>query len=69
MRQESEAKVSASQLALYLKGIKFPASRDDIVETARSNGAPESVIGVMQKLPKREYNRANEVEHEFGQMK
>lgn len=62
-------KVSASELALYLKGIDFPAGKMKIIETARSNGAPDNVMQFINRLPEREYHRANEVEHEFGKMK
>ncbi len=62
-------KVSAAQFAMYLKGIDFPATRDQIVDCAKANGAPDTVIQLMNRLPEREYTRANEVEQEFGKMK
>lgn len=62
-------KVSASQMAVCLKGIDFPADRDQIVEHARSTGCSDNVIEYMNRLPEKEYTRANEVEQEFGKMK
>jgi hypothetical protein len=62
-------KVSAAQLAQYLRGISFPADKQKIISTARSNGAPDIVMQYINKLPQRDYNRANEVEQEFGKMK
>lgn len=61
--------VSAAQFARYMKSINFPADRDTIIQTARSNGAPENVMQYFNKLPSRQYNRANEVEQEFGKLK
>jgi len=65
---ESE-NVSAAQFAMYMKGIDFPADKQAIINTARSNGAPQKVIDLMNQLPEKQYNRANEVEQEFGKIK
>lgn len=62
-------KVSAAQLAMYLKGISFPADRQKIASTAMSNGAPDNVMQYINKLPSRQYGRANEIEAEFGKIK
>ena len=63
------AKVSAAQFARYMKGISFPASRSEIISIAKSNGAPENVMQFFNRLPGKEYHRANEVEEEFGKLK
>lgn len=62
-------KVSAAQIQLYLKGIHYPASKQNIINTARSNNAPENVMDYLNRLPDREYGRANDVEKEFSKMK
>ncbi len=62
-------KVSAAQFAQYMKGIGFPADKNQIVQTAKSNGAPENVMEFFNRLPSRQYHRANEVEQEFGKLK
>ena len=61
-------KVSASRLAMYMKGINFPADKQMLVNKAKSNGAPDNVMEFMNRLPEKQYNRANEVEQEFGNM-
>ena len=66
MRSE---KVSAAQMAQYLKGIGFPASKQDVVNTARSNDAPEKIMSYMNRLPEKTYHRPTEVEQEFGHIK
>ncbi len=62
-------KVSAAQFAQYMKGIDFPADRKKIISTAKANGAPESVMEYMNRLPNREYNYPTDVEQEFGKLK
>lgn len=62
-------KVSAAQMQMYLKGIKFPADKEKLIETAENNNAPENVMNFFRKLPDRQYERANHVEEEFGKLK
>lgn len=62
-------KVSAAGLAVCLKGIDFPADKNKIMEHARSVNCSENVLDYINKLPEREYTRANEVEQEFGKLK
>lgn len=62
-------KVSAAQIQMYLKGIHYPADKDKLIQTARSNNAPENVMNWFRKLPDRTYDRANHVEEEFGKLK
>ncbi len=61
-------KVSAAQLSRYLEGIDFPADKQTIIDTAKSNGAPDNIMQWMNRLPDREYNRANEIEEEFSKI-
>ena len=62
-------KVSAAQIQLYLKGIDYPASKEEIVNHARSQGAPDNVMSYLTRLPERQYTRPTEIEQEFGKMK
>ncbi len=61
--------VSASELANYLKGISFPCSKQDILDTSRNNNAPDNIIDWLDRLPDKEYNNVTDVEREFGQIK
>lgn len=62
-------KVSAAQIQMYLKGINYPADKQEIIETARNNNCPENVMEWFERLPDRTYQRANTVEEEFGRLK
>ncbi len=62
-------KVSASTIQLYLKGIDYPVSRDELINHAKSNGAPDNVMSFLNRLPEREYRYPTDVEEEFGKMK
>ncbi len=62
-------KVSVAQLQMYLKGIDYPANKQKLIQTAKSNNAPENVMSFLNRLPEREYRAPTEVEQEFGKMK
>jgi len=62
-------KVSASEFAMYMKGVNFPASKQQIIQMAKSNGAPENVISFMNRIPEKQYTRVTEVEEEFSKLK
>jgi len=40
--------VNPIELQKHLKGVDYPASRDDLVSAAESNGAPEEVIEALR---------------------
>jgi hypothetical protein len=61
--------VSSAELAMYIEGVDFPASKQDIIDTAKSNSAPENVMSMMNRLPDRTYNRPTEIEQEFQKIK
>lgn len=50
----------------HLKGIHYPANRDDLVRTARKNDAPRDVISTLDRLPAKEYTSPIDVNHEIG---
>ena len=37
--------------AHHLKGVHFPASKDDLLERARNNGAGQDVLEVLEFFP------------------
>lgn len=45
-----------------LKGINYPATKDDVLETAENNGADEEVIDALRGMDDREYSGPDQVE-------
>jgi len=58
--------LSAAGLQTYLRGIDYPAGRQDLINHARKNNAPENVITVLEGFSDRSYRSAAEVSEEFG---
>src|SRR5215470_1670762 len=53
--------------AVHLQGMEFPATRDDIVQTAADNDAPVEVINFLKSLPKQHYSSYEEVLRDFAE--
>ena len=47
--------VNPAKVQKYLKGLEFPTDKQHIVEVARSNGADDSMITFLEKMPERNY--------------
>ncbi len=55
---------SVTDITHALKGIQFPASREDIVKQAEANKAPDDVRKTLDRLPQDgEYGTIAEVMH------
>ncbi len=61
------SKVSIIDITKSLKGMDFPAHRDDIIEHARENGAGDDVIAMMNDMPEDDYASMSDVMHAFGE--
>jgi hypothetical protein len=49
------AAAAVGNAAQFLKGIRFPARRADLERVARGNGADESALDEIRRLPDREF--------------
>ena len=63
---------SAASIAKILKGIDFPANKNDLVNHASQNKGQtddsDDVIDTIDQLPDKEYKSMADVEHEVGQI-
>ncbi|MBX4192037.1 DUF2795 domain-containing protein [Candidatus Parcubacteria bacterium] len=58
----ADVKFNVAEVTKNLKGVEFPADKNQILETAQENGASEEVIQMLQKLPEGEqFNSPTEV--------
>ncbi len=55
------AKVNPIQLQKALKGVKYPAKKQDLEKAAQANGADENIRGAIQTLKQDEFNRPSDV--------
>ena len=45
----------------YVEGAEYPASKEEIISTAETHGAPDSVIEAIGRLPTPEFASADDV--------
>ncbi|MCW5589078.1 MAG: DUF2795 domain-containing protein [Legionellales bacterium] len=54
-------KANPTAIEKYLKGIDFPADKNEIVNQAKDNDAPDDVMSAIKNLPDNEYRSAVDV--------
>ncbi len=54
-------------VAQYLKGLDLPADKQEVVQCAVNNQAPQDVIDVLQRLPDQTYQQMDDVWRAVGQ--
>ena len=61
------AKVNPIQLQKHLKGVDYPASKEDLINHAKQNGADENAISALEALPDEEYETPTDVSEAIGE--
>ena len=49
----------------YLEGVDYPASKEDLVSAAESNGAPDDLIGMIETMSRPEFSGPEDVVEEL----
>lgn len=61
------AKINPIQLQKHLKGVDYPATKEELIEHAKHNGADENAIAVLEELPDQEYETPTDVSEAVGE--
>jgi hypothetical protein len=67
MRPEEEMNLDPIDVQRNLKGMSYPAGRDDLAATAERNGADDDLIQALRALPDSEYDGPDDVMERLGQ--
>jgi hypothetical protein len=62
------AKVNPIQLQKHLKGIDYPASKQDLIDHAEEHGADDNVRSLLEQLPDEEYETPADVSKAVGEV-
>ena len=57
---------SPANIAHHLKGINFPASKQDLEKHAKDNGADKEVLETIQSMPDSKFENMAEVMKAYG---
>jgi hypothetical protein len=50
----------------YLSGVAYPAEKQDLIEAARRNDAPDEVMQTIRELPENNYGGPQDVMKGYG---
>ena len=60
------ASVNPIQLEKYLKGVDYPASKNDLIKHAQQNGADQRVLDTLKQLPDRTFDGPSGISKAIG---
>ena len=60
------AKINPIQLQKHLKGVDYPATKEELIEHAKKQSADDNAISVLQQLPDQEYDSPTDVSEAVG---
>ncbi|WP_017314639.1 DUF2795 domain-containing protein [Mastigocladopsis repens] len=60
------SKVNPIQLQKHLKGVDYPASKEQLIQHAQKQGADDNAISVLQQIPDQEYETPTDVSAAVG---
>ncbi|WP_414469503.1 DUF2795 domain-containing protein [Methanobacterium sp. ACI-7] len=62
-----QGRVTAATVEKSIKGINFPASKQDLIQQAKSNNADQQVIQEIENLPQDQFSSPIDISKAFGQ--
>src|SRR2546423_12956610 len=65
----SDNVVNPIQVQKFLGGIDYPASKDQVVQTARQKGADQAVLHTLERLPAGRFHSPNDVSEAVGKLR
>ena len=61
------AEMNPIEVQKHLKGMNYPASKEDVVERARENGADDGLIQALESIGWNEFHGPDDVMEALGQ--
>jgi len=55
------SKINPIQLQKYLKGVEYPASRDDVIKAAEENGADKEILEALKNVSQDSFEKPTDV--------
>ncbi len=59
----------AVEVEKFLKGVDYPATKQDLIDAASDNDAPDEVIDALNRIADKEYASPADVSKEIGMKK
>jgi hypothetical protein len=59
--------INPIEVQKHLSGVDYPASKDELVATAESNGAPQEILEALQQMDATDYQGPDDVQAALAQ--
>ena len=59
---------SPANVQNYLKGVEYPASKNELIHQAQNNRAPQEIMDVIKRLPADKFGGPQDVMKAYGQI-
>ncbi len=56
LEKDMQGFMKPEEIMKYIKGINFPTNKQNIVNTLKSNNAPQQLVSAADRLPDKTYN-------------
>lgn len=60
--------INPTQVDSLLNSLPYPIGKNDMVQFARKHGANDQMIGMLDKLPDKTFNNAQELKSSIGSL-
>ncbi len=67
-KSKQQGRVNPIQVQKYLKGVDYPASKQELIKKAQAEGADQNVIQTLQAMPMERFNSPNDVAEAIGKI-
>jgi hypothetical protein len=61
--------VNPVEIEKYLKGVNYPANKQDLIKHAQQQGAPKEVLETLKQVREETYNKPTDVARAVGELK
>jgi len=62
------AKINPIELQKHLKGVSYPASKQDVIDKAKENGADQELQSALEQLPDEQFQTPADVNKAIGDL-
>ena len=60
---------SPANVQVHLKGVHYPAKKEDLISTARKNGAPEEIMDILERMTEDEFGGPQDVMKAYSEVR
>jgi hypothetical protein len=60
---------SPAEVEKYLKGVDYPAKKQDLVKHAQAEHAPQEVVDTLKKVPEETFQKPTDVAKAIGEVR